>query len=134
MKKVPLHKLMHLASTLNFFHHIMNPGILGTQTYSKSMAYSEPRNKSDGIYIPLKHNVLSFGNSSRIFVNVLDHFRCLTVFWIPSSTYKCYIGCKVYLGSVSGIFLVIFKHYSRAHSRILGILCNPGIFRILKNS
>ena len=134
MKKVPLHKLMQLAPTLNFFHYIMNPAILGTQTYSKSMAYSEPRNKSDGIYIPLKHNVFSFGNSSRIFVNVLDHFRCLTVFWIPSSTYKCYIGCKVYLGSVSGIFLVIFKHYSRAHSRILGILCNPGIFRILKNS
>ena len=41
----------------------MNPDILGTQTYSKPMAYSELWNiqKSDGNYIPLKHIVLSFG-------------------------------------------------------------------------
>ena len=59
---------MLLAPTLNFFHYIMNPGMLGTHTYSKSMAYSEPWNiqKSDSNYIPLKHIVLSFGNSSRL--------------------------------------------------------------------
>ena len=43
---------MSIAPTLNFFHYIMNPGMLGTQTYSKFMPYSEPWNiqKSDGIY------------------------------------------------------------------------------------
>ena len=128
---------MQLTPTLNFFHYVMNPGILGNQTYSKSMACSEPWNiqKSNGIYIPLKHIVLSseiVPGYNYFLYTLLDHFRCLTVFWIPPSIYKCYISCKLNLGSVSGIFLDIFKHYSRAYSPILRILCILGIFKILK--
>ena len=43
----------------------MNLGILGTQTYTYSVVYSEPWNiqKFDIIYIPVKQIVMSFGNS-----------------------------------------------------------------------
>ena len=46
----------------------MKPDILETHTYSKSVAYSEPWNiqNSDGIYIPLRHILLSFANNSRL--------------------------------------------------------------------
>ena len=67
-EKNSISKTSVACSNTYFFHYIMNPGILGTQTYSKSMAYSEPWNiqKTDGIYTPLKHIVLPFGNSVRL--------------------------------------------------------------------
>ena len=39
----------------------MNPGMIGTQAYSYSVAYSEPWNirKFDGISIPARHIVKS---------------------------------------------------------------------------
>ena len=35
---------------------------------------------------------------------LLDHFRCLAGFWKRLSINKCYVTCRVILGSVSGIF------------------------------
>ena len=42
---------MKLAPAMTSFHYIMNPGMLGNQTYSQSVAYSETWNiqKFDGI-------------------------------------------------------------------------------------
>ena len=80
--------------------HIQNPGIFRSLTVFMS---------------------LSFGNCFRpqLFFPkrfFLDHFRCLTGFWIPLSICKYYVTCKVILGSISGIFTHIFKHYSRGYS------------------
>ena len=46
----------------------MNPDVFGTQAYLQLVAYSERWNiqKFDRIYIPVKHVVISFGNSSRL--------------------------------------------------------------------
>ena len=62
-----------------------------------------------------------------IFRSFLDHFRCLGAFWIPLSVYKCYVTCKVTLGSVS----VIFNHYSRACSNIFRVLTHSNARRYL---
>ena len=50
-EKVKFQKLLQLATTLASFQYIMNPGMLGTQQYSSSVAYLEPWNiqKFDGI-------------------------------------------------------------------------------------
>ena len=67
--KVPVQKLMQLAPTLTFsFYYEPWPDMLGTQTYSQSVAYSDPWNilKSDGIQIPVRHIRKTLKISSRL--------------------------------------------------------------------
>ena len=46
-----------------------------------------------------------------------DYFRCLAGFLIRLFIYKCYIACKVILGSVSDIF-----RYTHIYTEICGFL------------
>ena len=52
----------------------MNPGSLGTQAYSQSVAYSEPWNieKFDGFEILIRHIVKYLENSSRLLLFFQD--------------------------------------------------------------
>ena len=60
-KKNPVSKLNVGCS----FHHIMNSGIFGNKTFIIRGIFRTLEHSNDGIYIPVKHIVMCFGNSSR---------------------------------------------------------------------
>ena len=55
----------------------------------------------------------------------LDHFGCLAEFQMRLCIYKCYFGCTVFLGSVSGIFRHIRELFKSTLTHIFRTLCIP---------
>ena len=120
------------APTLTSFHHIMSPGMLGTQTYSQSVTYSVPWNiqKFDDYLDSYQAYCNVFGKKFQtiiVFVeqSFYDHLRYLTGFKIRLYIYKCYLACTVILGSIAGIF----RHIQALFKSVLRTLCIPGKFK-----
>ena len=119
---------MQLASTLTsslYYEpwHVRNPDIFIIRGIFRTLEYSVVRRDLN----PCQTYCEVFGKKFQAIIiftrsSFLDHFRCLAGYYMRLCIYKCYLGCTVVLGSVSGIFRHIRALFKNIQTQIQDML------------